>query len=117
MHLNFNDFHPQDLRPTNPKLRNGPFFVMLSRTGCGHCKNALPAFESLQSPIPSFIVDSASKDPQEKKLAEAIQLWMGTSFSGYPTFILFKPNGDMIECKVNRTVQAWSSWLDANQSS
>jgi len=117
VHLTIKDFNEADGRPQNPQLRNGPFFAMLSSTRCGFCTKVKPKFEAMRVPnIPNFVIDSDAPDPNERKLFTAVNEWMDKSVNGVPTFVLFQPNGEILQYKGPHSEEGWRAWLAAPSS-
>jgi thiol-disulfide isomerase/thioredoxin len=79
---------------------------------CPHCKHAKPLWSELQSAASAGSIKTSDGsaveivDPIDGSDADAL----GLPYKGFPTFVL-KKGGQMSRCDADRSVGAWSSWL------
>ena len=90
----------------------GAKFYMIKADWCPHCKHAKPLWSELQSAASAGSIKTSDGsaveivDPIDGSDADAL----GLPYKGFPTFVL-KKGGQMSRCDADRSVGAWSSWL------
>jgi len=75
-----------------------PTVCMIKAEYCGHCKNAMPAFQNIPAMASGLRVCAIQADgEQSDKEAEAIvKKLMGGNFRGYPAYCVFDGNGKYV---------------------
>jgi thiol-disulfide isomerase/thioredoxin len=74
--------------------------VMCQASWCGHCTTAKPVFEKLANELTGMVVFatidcSGNLEPKQQKLADRVGKLFGVR--GFPTFLCFDTNGDMVK--------------------
>lgn len=91
----------------NPKL------TMYYVDWCPHCQHAKPDFEALASKSPLKVgagsVDIALVNPEKNPDAAA-----GKPVKGYPTILLEKPGGEIVEYNGERNTDGYMQFLQQN---
>ena len=85
-----------------------PVVIMIQATWCGHCKNALPAFQEFANATVGKVfcatIQIDGERPSEVALGKRLKI-IDPSFSGFPHFSLFVA-GNYVEKMINgRTVK------------
>ena len=78
-------------------------FVMLHAPWCGHCKQAKPHFDAIQSHVDTFFVDAGT--PEAEDLRKEFDV------KGFPTFLLMKDGVVVDRYEGDRTTPAFTSYL------
>jgi thiol-disulfide isomerase/thioredoxin len=95
----------------NPNPPTQDTFTMFYAEWCPHCKNAKPAFSDFMGSGTIDIGDKKVKvdmcEP-EKEPEKA----RGLPVSGYPTFLLQKTTGEVVEYKGDRTAEGYLKFLN-----
>jgi thiol-disulfide isomerase/thioredoxin len=91
-------------------------FTMFYADWCPHCKTVKPAFQSWGADKGSVQVNGktvfvkmleADAAGTKEKMTEA-------GVKGFPTFMLFKSNGQKMEFEGDRSPAGWEAWLKKN---
>jgi thiol-disulfide isomerase/thioredoxin len=100
----------------NPSAGSVDTFTMFYADWCPHCKTVKPEFKSWGAEKGSVQVNGktvfvnmleADAPGTKEKMNEA-------GVKGFPTFMLFKSNGQKVEFDGDRTPSGWESWLKKN---
>jgi thiol-disulfide isomerase/thioredoxin len=95
-YLERSDFTDQGVL-VNPQLNKKPLLVMLQAGFCGYCHQAKPAFQQFAD---EGLVTCATLQPdgdrQSEKDLQPIIERIYPNFKGYPSYILFTPDGRKI---------------------
>ena len=104
----------------NPVDGNGKHeFIMYYANWCPHCKTAMPDFDKLADSgitvagqsVKLSKYDNASENAEDKKAFEDAKA-KGLDIKGFPTFILITSDGKTYEHKGERTIQAYTKFLN-----
>ena len=80
---------------TRENFQDGPYkFLMFSVDWCPHCHHAKPEFEKLGSTMTIGGKPVALNAIEAEKNPDAVQ---GLKISGYPTFVLYDAEGNMVK--------------------
>ena len=95
----------------NPNPPSLPTFTMFYADWCPHCTSAKPAFTEFMS---SGTIDVAGKKVniemvQPEKNPEKAE---GLPVKGFPTFLLQKPDGNVVEYKGSRDTDGYLKFLN-----
>jgi thiol-disulfide isomerase/thioredoxin len=91
----------------NPNPPTTPTFTMFFAEWCGHCKKTKPGFTEFMTSntgkdVVIDMVDADGADPRLKSLP----------VKGYPTFLLQKPDGSIVEYKGARETAGYLEFLN-----
>lgn len=89
----------------------GPRFVMYYADWCPHCQTIKPAFTDFSSsPYSSAGKNVDVQMVEEKEIPADVK----STIQGYPTFMLYKADGSMLEYKGGRDVDSMKDFLGQN---
>lgn len=99
----------QGFQNPNPPSQNT--FTMFYAEWCPHCKNAKPGFSEFMGGGTLTVGDQsvkvemcdAEKEPEKVK---------GLPVAGFPTFLLQKPTGEVVEYKGDRSTEGYLKFLN-----
>ena len=95
MYLERSDF--LDNGAMHPRLLSSPVFVIFQRESCFHCKIAKPAFQELANDgiIRCMTVQTDGERQSERDIGRILTT-IYPDFPGYPSYMLFMPDGRRI---------------------
>lgn len=73
-------------------LSNGPVFVMIQATFCGHCTTAKPEFQKIAQENIVKCMTIQGDEPKQKELVDKLDI-IYPGFQGYPSYMLFTQHG------------------------
>lgn len=89
-------------------------FVMIQSAGCGHCKNAKPAFIQLSQMTngnPKLTIATIQSDADRDLYTKLLR---AHNIRGVPTYLLFKDGRKIAEYQGNRSLQDMQAFLQKN---
>jgi len=116
VYLSNNDFTPNgDLKPQTS--HNLPVFVMIQSNSCGHCTQAKPAFQTLAIALANKgrikCMTIQADDPRQSVRALMARINnIYPNLEGYPSYILFRPDGKRITYKGKRDVNSMLTFVN-----
>lgn len=105
MYLERSDF--LDNGNMDPNLLSSPVFVLFQADYCGHCKSAKPSFQELANEgiVRCMTVQGDGERPSERAIVPLLnKIYPG--FRGYPSYMLFMPDGRKIPYNGKRDTMA-----------
>jgi thioredoxin-like negative regulator of GroEL len=101
VHLEYHDFTADGhLVPT---LLQQPVLVMFQVNTCHHCQVAKPAFQALANGgvVKCMTVQPDGERPSEHKITEILKTKIYPTIPGYPSYMIFMPDGQRIAAPPN----------------
>lgn len=108
MYLEIHDFDPDGHLVDVTE----PVFVMIQSTRCGHCTMAKPAFQQLadEKIVRCMTIHGDGERPSERAIVPILNK-IYPDFKGYPSYLLFMPDGRRIPYMGPRDVHSMRNFI------
>lgn len=95
-----------------PELRREPVLVMIQSSACGHCNVAKPAFQSLANEgVVKCMTIQGDGERQSERDIVPIMSRIYPNFRGYPSYMMFMPDGRKIPHVGGRDVNSLKNFV------
>lgn len=96
----------------SPQLLNEPTLVMFQADYCGHCKSAKPEFQALanEGVVRCMTVQGDGQRKSERDIVPILST-IYPGFRGYPSYMLFMPDGRRIPHMGRRDARALKQFV------
>ena len=98
-----------------PRLLKSPVFVMFQADFCGHCTVAKPVFQALANEgLVRCMTVQGDGDRQSERDIIPLLRTIYPGFQGYPSYMLFKPDGTRIPYTGKRDLVSLRKFVMSN---